>query len=199
MFEEEKKKLIIVYTKQTEKYATYLMQLIGAKDDEGDTIVGLKDGTVDAVLWNEKHYEDNRNQLPSSQYILFVGDSKLIKTESTNMNRVFDRFGLRFSVLGRRAAMNVDPKLLNKKDYESFCAFSAGYGKEIEKKAKLNFINTAHPAVKWIGALAAPFVYPAFIYGLISGEASRVKINDQQYTFLMLYSYLELLPDFLGD
>ena len=43
-------KLIIVCTDDTREYGDYLMQLISLKDDTQDNAVGLKDGSVEAVL-----------------------------------------------------------------------------------------------------------------------------------------------------
>ena len=64
----ENKNLIIVTSKGGEKYGNYLFQLISDYDG------------VDAALWSENEYKDNRVQLSSSQYVVFVGDSKAEKS-----------------------------------------------------------------------------------------------------------------------
>lgn len=197
--ENEVKKLIIVCTKETEKYGAYLMQLVSLKDDSEIEITGLKDGSVEAVLWNEKEYIANRPQLPASSFVLFIGSSKLMMDEASNMEECYNEFGIHFLSLGTHAVMYVEQKLLGKKDYDAFIAMCDQNKKNMEKRAKLNILNTAHPAVKWIGTLFAPVVYPAFIYGLVSGNAAKKKINDQQYSFLTFHSYMELLPKFLGN
>lgn len=125
----DKKKLIIVYTKQTQKYASFLMQLIGSKDDREGRVIGVEDGSVDAVLWSEKDYEANRPTLSAASYILFVGDSKLIRQESAYMNNLFSQYGMKFSSMGKRAHMFIDDKLPNSEEYESFVKFSKEYGK----------------------------------------------------------------------
>lgn len=123
------KKLIIVYTKQTQKYATYLIQLLGSKDDKGDKVIGVKDGSVDAVIWSEKEYETNRPTISAASYILFIGDSKLINQESAYMDKLFCQFGMNFSSMGKRAHMFLDGKLLNSNEYENFVEFCKEYGK----------------------------------------------------------------------
>ena len=196
MFSENRvTKLIIVCTEATRKYGTYLMQLVGSKDDKENQVVGLKDGSVEAVLWSEKDYKINQPTLPSSSHVLFIGDSKLIITESSNMNVAFNKFGMHFASLGTRAVIDIDKKILKKAEYDKFILLCSTYEKKFEK-VKLNFVNTANAAVKWIGVFA-PVVYPAAIYGLISGKGARNKVNDQQYTFLTLYTYMEMLPKFL--
>lgn len=191
------KKLMIVCTKETQKYGAYLMQLIGSKCDKGDTAVGLKDGSVEAVLWSEANYEANRPTLPSSAYVLFIGDSKPINAEASNMNKIFEKYGMKFSALGTRAAMSIDKKPLNKEEYEKFLAFSSKYGKEYERKAKLNPVNTANTSALLLATSC--LLAPVAIYGLVSGKKEREALNDQRYSCLTLYSYMELLPKFFED
>lgn len=198
MFAGQKKtSLIIVCTEKTKKYANYLIQLIGMKDDTDDKIVGLKDGSVEAAVWNEKEYKANLPKIKSSENILFIGSNKMMKDEAANMDEIFNSYGMRFKSLGHRAVMYVEDKLLKKRDYEAFIDLCNKYQKSFEK-VHLNFVNTANPIVKWVGVFA-PIVYPAAIYGLVSGTRAKGKIMDQQFTFLVLYSYLELLPKFLED
>ena len=193
--ENEMTKLIIVSTEKCRKYGTYLVQLISAKDDKENQVVGLKDGSVEAVLWSEKDYKSNLPTLPSWAHVLFIGDSKLTKTETTNMDTLFKKYGMKYMSLGRRAAFSVDNKLLDKSQYEQFIDFCSSYEKNFDK-VKLNAVNTANTGIKLLGVFA-PVVYPAAVYGLISGSGAKAKINDQQYTFLTLYAYVELLSKFL--
>lgn len=191
-------KLIIVCTEETRKYGAYLMQLVGSKDDKEGTAVGLKDGSVEAVLWSEKDYKANLPTLPSSCYILFLGDSKLIKTESTNMNISFNKYGMRFASLGTRAAIYIDKKILKEVEYDEFITLCSMYEKKFDK-VKRNFVNTLNMPAKlavFAPGIFAPVVYPAAIY-VISNQVARNKINDQQYTFLTLYTYMEMLAKFL--
>ena len=56
-----------------------MSQLISRKDDNESEIIGIKDGSAAAQVWTEKEYTANSAQISSEQYILFVGNSKLIK------------------------------------------------------------------------------------------------------------------------
>ena len=49
-YHEWKKILIIVYNKETEKYANFLRALLTQNDDTKEKIIGVKDGTVDVVV-----------------------------------------------------------------------------------------------------------------------------------------------------
>ena len=202
MFAEQKKnQLIIVCTEKTRKYANYLIQLIGAKDDAEDQEVGIRDNSVEAVVWGEKDYKANLPTLKSSANILFIGSNKMIKDEAANMNEVFNSYGMQFKSLGHRAAMYVEDKVISKEDYEAFLDLCNKYQNAFEK-VHLTFVDTANPVAKAIGlgiSAINPISYTAAVAGLVKGILNKGKVMDQQYTFLVLYSYLELLPKFLED
>lgn len=203
----EVKTLRIVYSEDAKKYGAYLMQLISQKDDTEDCVIGPKDGSIDAVLWSEKEYEDNRVKLPARSYVLFVGKSKLIDNEASNMNIVFNKFGMRFYSLGTRAVMRVNDSL-SKKEYENFSNFCSTYGKsysvlELDKASALAGAGIGTLAVLlgpvgW-GAVAVAAVAGGVTGGLASHLHDKKEIKDQQYSFLTLYAYLELLSDFMKD
>lgn len=56
--------LIIVCDEKDMVYANYLIQLIGQKDDAGDSIVGIADDSVSAAIYTTKTYKDNLPQIP---------------------------------------------------------------------------------------------------------------------------------------
>ena len=124
-----KKKLIIVCDDDTKKYATYLMQLISSRDDAED-VVGIKDGTVDATIWDEKHYQNNLGTLTTSTYILFVGNGKVAKLARENMTHAFDEIGMHYGWLGTQGCMYVDDASLDRGNYSEFESLCARYGKD---------------------------------------------------------------------
>lgn len=69
--------LIIVCDDKDMVYANYLIQLIGQKDDAGDSIVGVEDDSVSAAIYTVKNYKDNLPQIPSTQHILLLGRQAL--------------------------------------------------------------------------------------------------------------------------
>ena len=91
--------------------------------------------------------------------------------------------------------MYVDDEMLKKDDYEQFILFSEKYQKKFNK-ATVNIVNSLPDAAKWIGVFL-PVVYPAAIYGLISGWIAHKKIKDQQYRCLTMVVYLDGLQKFL--
>lgn len=193
----EKKSLIIVCTENTKKYGNYLMQLIGLNDDEDGRTVGIADGSVEAALWTEKEFEANRPTITSSQKIIFIGDSKAIRTERANMNHIFNEYGLHIDRLGNREALYINEKSLKKNEYEDFLNFANGYQKEFENVSKKMYSATKK-------TIAFSLIVFGGLYGLagswvLNWAKKRNEINDQRYTFLTLYAYLEQLDDFIED
>lgn len=203
MFEETvTSTLIIVVTEKCRKYGAYLMQLISVKDDKKDHTVGPKDGSVKAVLWSEKDYQSNLPTLSSTAHILFIGNSKLINDETANMSVRFNDLGMKFLSLGRKAALFISEIISTKEQYDRFITLCSKYGKNIEKKAEFKEKNNlVVPKGILAGAASVGGVLIKAVKNVLSEVDYRKKerIKDQQYSFLVLYSYIELLNDFLEN
>lgn len=129
------KKLIIVCDEKTERYANYLRQLISTNDDKDGEVVGIEDGTVEAAVWLEKEYLANKAQISSNEHILFIGDNKTSKSESSSMIVKYDKYGMKYGWLGKRAMMKVDNAMLAPEAYDEFITYCLGYQTEFEKIA----------------------------------------------------------------
>ncbi|MCI1259298.1 MAG: hypothetical protein LKG13_01295, partial [Atopobiaceae bacterium] len=132
-------KLIIVCEDGEKKYATYLRQLVSARDDEENKQVGTKDGGVEAVIWNGKQYQDNLVKLTSLNHVLFIGDTNLGKTVRANVKDVCYEPGMHCGMLGTQSYMYVENNSMNKDNYKDFCALCEKYGKRFEKKLDLRY------------------------------------------------------------
>ena len=74
--------LIIVCDDKDMVYANYLIQLIGQKDDAGDSIVGVEDDSVSAAIYTVKNYKDN---LPiHAAHPFYWADKRCQGTEQNN-------------------------------------------------------------------------------------------------------------------
>ena len=123
--------LIIVCDEKRKEYANYLSQLISMEDDTEEATVGVKDGSVQAQVWLEKDYKANSATISSTQHIVFIGNSKLLKEQRSHMKSEFSDFGMVYSKLVRRAAIYVDDVVsLNK--YDDFISFAQNYEKTLQ-------------------------------------------------------------------
>lgn len=72
------------------------MSLVSAKDDKEGEIVGVADGSVEAVVWRGKAFADNEPTLSSNAYVLFIGDTKLSKSQRGGHAVEYDDLGLKY-------------------------------------------------------------------------------------------------------
>lgn len=196
------KKLIIVCEEECRSYGDYLAQLISMDDDTDEATVGTKDGEVAAQVWTEKDYNNNSAQMSSNQYVLFVGNSKLIKEKSSHMNTEFNEYGMKYGWLGKQAVLCVE-KVVPLKQYDEFIEFALAYQENIkalvtkEKSAG----KAALPVALAAGALAwvAPIVAaPIATWNIIGMSKRNKKIEEQQYNCCTMKFYLDGLSKFLG-
>ena len=207
------KKLIIVCEEKCRQYGDYLAQLISLEDDTEDETVGTKDGEVAAQVWLEKDYKANAAQLSSNQYILFIGQDKLIKEKSSHMNMEFAEFGMKYGWLGKQAVLSVE-KVVEADKYENFISYAQNYQQNVEQlikskdkkalKAGAAAVAGAAGVVK-AGALAV--ISPVAlvpIAGIGAGVMAvkkftlNSKIKEQQYSCAVMKFYLDDLSKFLG-
>lgn len=113
------KKLIIVCEEKYRRYGDFLAQLISGTDDQAEMIIGIKDGSAAAQVWTEKEYSSNAAQISSEQYLLFIGNSKLIKEKRHHMRKMYSEYGMNYGWLGKQAVLFVD-RMLTVSEYEDF-------------------------------------------------------------------------------
>ena len=113
------KKLIIVCEERLHRYGDFLAQLISGTDDKEGRVVGIKDGAAAAQVWTEKEYTANAAQISSEQYLLFVGNSKLIKEKRHHMLQKYSDHGMNYGWLGKQAVLFVD-HILSFSEYTNF-------------------------------------------------------------------------------
>jgi len=121
------KKLIIVCEERLRRYGDFIAQLISGKDDKDGKVIGIQDGVAAAQVWTEKEYTSNAAQISSEQYILFVGNSKLIKEKRHHMQKKYSEYGMNYGWLGKQAVLFVDHILTFSEYGEFFKLLSTEY------------------------------------------------------------------------
>lgn len=209
MLGEKTTKLIIVCDEKTSEYANYLRQLVSMKDDTSDEIVGVKDGTVEVAVWLEKDYVANMATISSKEHILFVGENKVSKKETPSMSVKFDKFGMKYGWLGKRAMMMVSDSIKDKETYDQFIEFCQGYEQNIEAMSLERVLKYEDKDEKEKGVVAlmknkaatlAQLVVNPGVFGAVAGInmlKDRKKLRDQQYRALTAILYTDGLTEFL--
>ena len=213
MLGEKTTKLIIVCDEKTSEYANYLRQLVSMKDDTSDEIIGVKDGTVEVAVWLEKDYVANMATISSKEHILFIGENKVSKKETPSMSVKFNKFGMKYGWLGKRAMMMVSDIIKDKETYEQFIELCQGYEHKIEAMSleRVRKYEEKDENEKGVVALmknkaatlAQLVINPigtAGIFGAVAGInmlKDRKKLRDQQYRALTSILYTDGLTEFL--
>ena len=195
----KQQELIIVCDEKTLKTANYLVQLISLKDDHEENVVGIKDGSVNAVIWLEKNYHDNQATLSSNAHVLFIGDSKIAKSQRTSIVEKHNAHGMIYGWLGKRAVMYIDKPAIKQEEYAAFQEYAKQYKDKVETLVtKLDAEGIIQEAA--IGAALLVWLGP--IGGGIEAVRffkKRQEVIQQQMDCLALIMYLEGISKFLEE
>lgn len=213
------KKLIIVCDEKRRKFGDYLAQLISMEDDSEETIVGIEDGSVEAVVWLEKEYNANSQTISSEQHILFIGNSKELRAKREFMNVEFSEYGMKYGSLGKQAFIAVD-KVVKHKEYQEFYSFAKCYAENLEEvvkkrktltkeeKAKVSVagVGTGALAAKGTvagvasvgGVTALAVLGPMLSIPLALYAKKSKEIKKQMYSCAVMKFFVDYLSVFLG-
>lgn len=215
---ESKIKVTLVAEKEEQVYAKFLQGLISTNDDgEGEEdIVGVKDGSVESVLWLFKEKEGNRPTISSEQKMVYFGKNKMTKDEIEIMNEEYSFFGMHYGWIGNTAVLYIDKKAERLEEYEKFLKESEEIGLKFENinendelkkvfvKGKGIVENVANNKVfktLFLGspALMAQKAVASTTSEMIEDRVWGQKLWHQQYKFLTKYFYLNAINKFLGE
>ena len=189
--------LIIVCNEKMMDYANFLIQLVGQNDD-AEEVRGVRDNSLVAAIWTEKQYKDSLANITSDTHILFIGDSKLVQSQAQNIKVKFEKYGMKYGWLGKRAVMVVENKMLSAAEYADFLVFAQDYDKKFKEEATLTWenyfplttVNTNNSIEVFIDVLATGASW-------VSAYFKKGKIAKQQYQCLTMVLYLDGLQQFL--
>ena len=222
MFGNERKiKVTLVADEDEQVYAKLLQGLISTKDDGEENIVGVKDGSVESVLWLFKEKEGNRPTISSEQKMIYFGKNKMTKDEIEIMNENYSYFGMHYGWLGNTAVIYIDKTSKSLKEYETFLKKAEEIGLKFEHADEKNelkkVISKGKGIVENVANKKNKKAFIPFLSSPISKVGKKVtatisdKIEDtvdmvwgkelwkQQYTFLITHFYLNAMNRFLGE
>lgn len=206
MFDEEKKSVIFVCDDKLMQYGRMISQMIEEKDDTENEVVGTKDGTLSASVWNEETYNSNESNLTSETKLVFIGD-KIVNKLYPTISRKYDEFGMSYGKLGNVEVITVDKKALKKKtEYENFLLYCKEHSKDLDTinlfgtTAIGDILTKINDADKFhIGKIAAVYLFGVFAVGgmLFMGNKQLKEIERQQHEFVISHFYLYELNQFM--
>ncbi len=177
--------LIVVYKDKDEMCVNQLRKLIETNDDRDGVITGVEDGSVQIVPWTEKVWLQNKEAGTIKSKVLLIGGIKGVEHLWPIVDIKYDKHGVRYGWAGSQAVLKVDEKALGSNDaYEDFLAElrSKASNAVANDKRKLGWNKKS--VGKGIGAVLAPYVWPAFVASLIKDGFHDSRIVRQQMLLL---------------
>ena len=184
------KKLIIVTGEKESVYAELLSSLITLKDDdvENNTVVGIKDGSVEAVVWNEDIYNDNKAQLGSNTKLIFIGKNKSSEAviPSIRFDKDMTKYGVYVGSIGNKAVLYIESN--------TKATHTDGIGEAFGKGTKA--VKGLFGKIKGAPVEKAKNEGTDFFKISTKIEASKL-ISDQMLRYAVLSFYLDGLAGFM--
>ena len=125
---EERKEIIIVYTRETKVYAYQLLQLIAKNND------------IKAAIREEKNYLANECQLSLDAKVIFVGKMKTVENILPNIDIKYISYGVRYGWMGNKAVIYLGNHRFVRVEYFDFLNYCSTFGMNMENLFK-NPIN----------------------------------------------------------
>ncbi len=114
----ETKSLIVVY--KDEMLLNQLRKMVETKDDTEDGIVGVRDGSVKIVSWNEKMWLGQKKNGTINNKVLFIDDIKGTDKLIPILDVKFEKHGVIYGWAGNQAVLSCDIKKLSEEEYQEF-------------------------------------------------------------------------------
>lgn len=179
----------LVIVAKDDLIAQAMAQLIERNDDTEEGVVGTKDGSVYAIVAEEKFYQKVLAGRVAGQKKLFIGNLKSSENLRRSSVKKFEQYGVTYGWAGTDAYIACDTKKLDKKaDYEAFL-------KEIEE-VDFDKLDKGNARFKMSIANAAKIAFATPIL-LKDAYDYQVKVTRQQLIYGIYRMYYEGLGSFL--
>ena len=193
-----KKKLIIVCDKNTEMHANYLYQLISSSVER--EIIGIEDGEIDAVVWEEKHYISNKPTINIDNYVLFIGKNNSSKKEIKTMVVKYNKFGMQFGWRGKHGMLIVNDSE-DKSENDEFKEYlQSKLGEDKFEKCELNGgkeISVNEKILVATSILGVPLALGAA--SILKNKEQKYVEKNKKYNFLITIFFKEGLSKFMEE
>lgn len=201
MFDQDSKKVIIVYGKKDEMFARYAEKLLSQKDDNENEVIGVKDGFVETAVWDEEFYLQQKD-LHSNQKIIFIGNCKSLEAYKPSFDIKYSQYGVDYGWYGNKAAIYISNSKIKKDEYSELVAKLQETdikAKDLKKKNALNKKTIGKAGVLAIAPLIGGLLTAVPMLALFVKNAfdDKAIVQQQQLFYGMLQFYLNHLQGFL--
>ncbi len=196
----EEKNVIIVTesNKEIKKIGHMVMNLLSQFDN------------IKAVIWEEKYYISNEPTIPSTQPIIFIGETQTAKLFIDTIEWNYNELNMKYGWIGNRAILYVQKKDLSEAECNQFKKSTKLQDEKIKDGTFFKKINNisdkisnADIKIKIAGLIIGSFIMSPVVLGVtlfsfIKGGVDSAKIRKEQYTFLVKNFISDGILDFLG-
>ena len=187
---EEGKRNLAFVTKD-ELLFQQLKKLVETGDDEGEVVIGTKDGTVRLIRWKEQKWSYRSKTDTVDTKVIVIGDCKDTASGVQMMDAKFDRYGVRYGWIGNCAYVHADLRKIRAKGvYDAFLAelkeMPAPEVIKEDKKLRLN----------WKTGLKVALATPILAKDLYDDNYA---VKRQMYFFGVIHFYYHHLEEFLAE
>ena len=179
-------------------HANYLYQLISSSVER--EIIGIEDGKIDAVVWEEKHYISNKPTINIDNYVLFIGENNSSKKEIKTIGVKYNKFGMQFGWRGKHGMLivNDSEEQSENDEFEEYVQSKLGEykfekcelngGKEILVNEKILVVTSILGAPLALGAAS-----------ILKNKEQKYVEKNKKYNFLITIFFKEGLSKFMEE
>ena len=113
--------LIVSYKQKDEMSVNFFKKLVSKNDDLENEIVGIKDGTVKIVAWEEKVWLSNKSAGQISNKVILLDDVKGSKALLEVSDLKYNAHGIKYGWAGPQAIISIEENdLKDENKYNEF-------------------------------------------------------------------------------
>lgn len=192
-----------------------IKKIVMTNDDiSTDNIIGVKDGTVKVVAWDEKMWLDNKKAGTIDSNIVLIGDVKKTENLYPLIDIKFSKLGVEYGWSEKQAIITANPKKVKRKaERELFIQEIKNTFEKFEKTSLPEIFKNTQDGTKnalksfGVGALAslfvplvgAPLTLVAGIGKAIKTKKDGVITEQQMLVYGILNFYMNDLAEFMNQ
>lgn len=194
------RKLIVVY--KDGAVAEMLKRNMELTDDTNNGgVIGIEDGSVEVILWDEKTWDERKKNAIRADRILFLGSGKEADVLIPLVDMKFQRYGIRYGWTGKVGVLVADDSQVKDKvryqDFreaydDAFCEQDAIPQKEVSPTMKgLATAGTIGAAILTGGLSLAAIP-------VVDGIQNQQQLVQQLYFYGVRHFYLNYMDEFIN-
>lgn len=193
--------LIVSYKQKDEMSVNFFKKLVSKNDDLENEIVGIKDGTVKIVAWEEKVWLSNKSAGQISNKVILLDDVKGSKALLEVSDLKYNAHGIKYGWAGPQAIISIEENDL--KDENKYNEFLNEFN-ECAHLVDMEIFNKRPDDSKKIVKNLWKFLIPGLaeitaVSSLNSHFKNKELVRTQMLMYAISHFYLNHLDEFIKE